>query len=50
VAPEQFPYPQPQRGHRRLAALRDAVAESGLLEWTREIYARHRGTSAEVAG
>jgi glutathione S-transferase len=50
VAPEQFPYPQPQRGHRRLAGLCDVLAESGLLEWTREIYARHRGTSAEVTG
>ena len=50
VAPEQFPYPQPQRGHPRVAPLRDALAESGLLDWTREIYARHRGRSAEVRG
>jgi glutathione S-transferase len=48
VAPEQFPYPQPQRGHRRLAPLRDALAASGLLDWTREMYARHRGSSAEI--
>jgi glutathione S-transferase len=48
VAPEQFPYPQPQRGHPRLAPLRDVLAESGLLEWTREIYARHRGSSVEI--
>ena len=49
VAPEQFPYPQPQRGHRLLAELRETLAESGLLEWTREMYARHRGSSAEIA-
>jgi glutathione S-transferase len=49
VAPEQWPYPQPQRGHARLAPLRDALAESGLLEWTRDVYARHRGASSELA-
>jgi glutathione S-transferase len=48
IAPEQFPYPQPQRGHPRLAPVRDALAESGLPQWAREIYARHRGRSAEV--
>jgi glutathione S-transferase len=48
VAPEQFPYPQPQRGHALLAPLRDAFAESGILDWTREIYARYRGQSAEI--
>jgi glutathione S-transferase len=46
VAPEQFPYPQPQRGHPLLAPLRKVLAESGLLDWTREMYARHRRTSA----
>jgi glutathione S-transferase len=48
VAPEQFPYPQPQRGHPRLAPVRDALAKSGLLEWTREVYSRWRGSSAEI--
>jgi glutathione S-transferase len=48
VAPEQFPYPQPQRGHPLLAPLRDALAGSGLLDWTREMYARHRSPSAEI--
>jgi glutathione S-transferase len=49
VAPEQFPYPQPQRGHPLLAPLREALARVGLLEWAREVYARHRGCSAETA-
>jgi glutathione S-transferase len=49
VAPEQFPYPQPQRGHPRLAPLRTAIAEAGLLDWTLGMYARHRGRSAEIA-
>jgi glutathione S-transferase len=49
VAPEQFPYPQPQRGHPRLADVRDLLEEHGAGEWTREIYARHRGASAEIS-
>jgi glutathione S-transferase len=49
VAPEQFPYPQPQRRHPRLAEVRAALTEEGLAEWTREMYARHRGHSAEIA-
>jgi glutathione S-transferase len=48
VAPEQFPYPQPQRGHPLLEPLRAALTESGLLGWTLDIYARHRGRSAEI--
>jgi glutathione S-transferase len=48
IAPEQFPYAQPQRGHPLFAELRTAFAESGLLDWAYEIYARHRGHSAEV--
>jgi glutathione S-transferase len=47
VAPPQFPYPQPHRDHPRLAPARDALAESGLADWTRRIYARHRSPSAE---
>jgi glutathione S-transferase len=49
VAPEQFPYPQPQRGHPLFAPLRERLSELGLLDWTRDMYARHRGTSAEIA-
>jgi glutathione S-transferase len=50
VAPAQFPYPQPQRGHPLLAPVREALAPSGLVDWTREMYTRHRGRSAEIAG
>jgi glutathione S-transferase len=50
VAPEQFPNPQPQRGHPLVAPLRDALSEHGILEWTNETYARHRGTTSEVEG
>jgi glutathione S-transferase len=49
VAPEQFPYPQPQRDHPALESVREMLAESGLLEWTLGMYARHRGSSAEIA-
>jgi glutathione S-transferase len=48
VAPTQFPYPQPQRGHPLLAPVREALAEPGLLDWTCEMYARWRGRSAEL--
>jgi glutathione S-transferase len=48
VAPDQFPYPQPQRGHPLLAPMRAVLSEYALVEWTREIYARHRGSSAEI--
>ena len=50
VAPAQFPYPQPQRGHPLFAQLRNAFADAGLLEWAHEMYARHRGHSAEIRG
>jgi hypothetical protein len=49
VAPQQFPYPQPQRDHPLVEPLRDLLAEYCLVEWTRGIYALHRGYSAEVA-
>jgi len=42
AAPRQFPYPQPQRDHPLLAPVRAALSESGLLEWTLDLYARHR--------
>jgi glutathione S-transferase len=48
VAPPQFQYPQPQRDHPRLAPLRAALAEHGLVEWAQNMYARHRGRSWEV--
>jgi glutathione S-transferase len=50
MAPVQFPYPQPQRGHPLMAPVRDALAEAGIAEWAREMYARHRGASAEISG
>jgi glutathione S-transferase len=48
VAPPQFPYPQPQRDHELLEPVREALAESGLLDWTLRTYASHRGESAEI--
>ena len=49
VAPVQFPYPQPQRDHPRLAELRRMIDDRGALEWVRSIYTRHRPRSMEVA-
>jgi glutathione S-transferase len=48
AAPDEFPYPQPQRDHPLPAPVRDALAESGLLAWTREMYARERRKSAAI--
>ena len=48
AAPEEFPYPQPQRNHPLIEPVRAALARHGLLDWSREIYARHRGASAEI--
>jgi hypothetical protein len=31
-----------------LAPVVEALTESGLADWARDIYARHRGTSAEL--
>lgn len=45
AAPEQFPYPQPQRGHPLFAPLRDALEGAGLLGFTRRMYELHRATS-----
>lgn len=49
VAPVEFPYRQPQRGHPAFARLREHLAAAGLEDRTLELYARHRGESAEVS-
>jgi len=49
VAPEHFPYPQAQRRHPLLAPVVEALGQSGMFDWSREMYARHRGVSAEIA-
>jgi glutathione S-transferase len=48
VAPRDFPYPQPQRDHPRLAPVRDLLDEYGLLAWTRDMYTRKRRRSAAI--
>ena len=48
VAPPEFPYPQPQRAHPRFGKLRELLDSYGMQDWARDIYARHRGRSAEV--
>ena len=49
VAPKQFPYPQPQRDHPRLADLRRMIDDWGGLEWAQWIYAHHRPRSIEIS-
>jgi glutathione S-transferase len=48
ATPPEFPYPQPQHTSPLAEPLREAFSDYGLLDWTREIYARHRPRSAEV--
>ena len=48
VAPVEFPYPQPQRYHPRFDPLREALVRADLFDWTRQMYRRHRGRSAEA--
>jgi glutathione S-transferase len=48
VAPQDFPYLQPQRDHPRLEPLRDVLDEYGLLDWTRDMYTRKRRRSAAI--
>jgi glutathione S-transferase len=50
ICPPEWPYPQAQRGHPRLAPLREAIAKAGLDDWARDIYARHRGVTAAISG
>ena len=47
ACPNQFPYPQPQRDHPLFEPVRNVLREAGLDVWTREMYFRHRGVSAE---
>ena len=47
VCPNQFPYPQPQRDHPHFEPVRKVLREARLDVWTREMYFRHRGVSAE---
>ena len=49
VAPEQFPYRQPQRGHPLVEPVVKALAEDGIVDWARRIYSTHRGRSAALA-
>ena len=47
VCPNQFPYAQPQRDHPLFEPVRQVLSETGLDDWAREMYFRHRGPSAE---
>src|SRR5206468_3935550 len=49
VAPEQYPYPQPQREHPSFSDLRRLLDRYGAVDWTLRTYARHRPPSAEAA-
>jgi glutathione S-transferase len=48
VAPAEYPYPQPQRGHPLFAPLRAELVRLGLADWTLDMYSRYRGRSAEI--
>ncbi|HZO15543.1 MAG TPA: glutathione S-transferase family protein [Polyangiaceae bacterium] len=48
VRPPHFPYPLPQPVPPTFAELRESMAHRDGFKWVSDIYARHRGTSAEV--
>jgi glutathione S-transferase len=48
VAPREYPYLQPQRRHPLFAPPRELLSRAALLDWTRAMYSRHRGYSAEM--
>lgn len=49
IRPPQFPYPLPEPWPPELVALRASVSERPGFRWVLDMYARHRGTSSEVA-
>src|SRR5437764_320567 len=49
VFPPEWPYPLPGPLPARAAALSDAFAAHPGVRWVREMYRRHRGTSAALA-
>ena len=48
AAPDGFPYPQPQRDHPLVEPLSNVLAEYGLIDWTRDMYARERRPSVAI--
>jgi glutathione S-transferase len=50
IRPPEFPYPLPEPWPPALVELRERYASRAGFRWVLDIYARHRGTSAEVAG
>ena len=49
VRPPEFSYPAPQPYPDAFAALQAGIAGRRGFEWVQKIYARHRGSSAEIA-
>jgi glutathione S-transferase len=50
AGPPEFPYPLPQPLAPEFRELVESVHDRAGMRWVRDIYARHRGTSAEIAG
>jgi glutathione S-transferase len=49
IRPPQFPYPLPEPWPPALVELRESVAHRAGFKWVLDTYAKHRGTSAEIA-
>src|SRR6266404_6322264 len=50
VLPPEFPYPPPGPPPQHLTALRASLEGHPAFRWVLDIYRRHRGTSAAIAG
>jgi glutathione S-transferase len=48
VMPPQFQYPPPDDVQAAIAQVRESFGPHPAFEWVREMYARHRGSSAEL--
>jgi glutathione S-transferase len=49
LRPKGFPYPLPEPWPKELVELKASIAERPGCKWVEEIYAKHRGSSAEIA-
>jgi len=50
IRPPEFPYPLPEPWPPGLVELRASISKRPGFQWVLDIYARHRGTSAEITG
>ncbi|MBK7579143.1 MAG: glutathione S-transferase [Myxococcales bacterium] len=48
IRPKQFSYPLPEPWPKELVAMKQSLSDRSGFDWVEDIYARHRGASAEL--